>query len=95
MPIAEAIRTQHLLTFNYDGYIRTVEPHTYGTDRKGNRALRAYQVGGGSESGERIGWKIFHERDMTGLAVLPHSFQGPRSGYKRADQLFARIEAQL
>lgn len=46
MPIAEAIRTQHLLTFNYDGYMRTVEPHTYGTDRKGNRALRAYQVGG-------------------------------------------------
>ena len=69
MPIAEAIRTQHLLTFNYDGYMRTVEPHTYGTDRKGNRALRAYQVGGGSESGERVGWKIFHERDMKGLAV--------------------------
>lgn len=95
MPIAEAIRTQHLLTFNYDGYMRTVEPHTYGTDRKGNRALRAYQVGGGSESGERVGWKIFHERDMKGLAVLPHSFQGPRLGYNRADQLFARIEAQL
>ncbi len=95
MPIAEAIRTQHLLTFNYDGYMRTVEPHTYGTDRKGNRALRAYQVGGGSESGERVGWKIFHERDMKGLAVLPHSFQGPRPGYNRVDQLFARIEAQL
>ena len=95
MPIAEAIRTQHLLTFNYDGYMRTVEPHTYGTDRKGNRALRAYQVGGGSESGERVGWKIFHERDMKGLAVLPHSFQEPRPGYNRVDQLFARIEAQL
>ncbi len=95
MPIAEAIRTQHLLTFSYDGYIRTVEPHTYGIDRKGHRALRAYQVTGGSESGERVGWKIFHERDMHGLAVLPQPFQGARPGYKRGDQLFARIEAQL
>lgn len=95
MPIAEAIRTQHLVTFSYDGYRRTVEPHTYGIDRKGHRALRAYQVSGGSESGEHVGWKIFHERDMYGLAVLPQPFQGPRPGYKREDQVFARIEAQL
>ncbi len=41
MPIAEAIRTQHLLIFSYDGYMRTVEPHTYGADQKDHRALRA------------------------------------------------------
>ncbi len=95
MPIAQAIRTQHLLTFSYDGFMRTVEPHTYGIDRKGHRALRAYQVRGGSESGERVGWKIFHEREMRGLEVLLEPFPGPRAGYKREDQMFARIDAQL
>lgn len=95
MSIAEAIRTQHLLTFSYFGYMRTVEPHTYGTDRKGEPALRAYQVTGGSESGEHVGWKIFHERDMHNLVVLPQRFQGPRPEYKRGDPFFARIEAQL
>lgn len=62
---------------------------------KGTALYGPIRWGGGSESGERVGWKIFHERDMKGLAVLPHSFQGPRPGYNRADQLFARIEAQL
>ena len=95
MPISEAIRTQHLLTFSYDGYQRTVEPHTYGIDRKGREALLAYQVSGGSESGERVGWKIFHERDMSGLAVLPQPFRGSRPGYKREDKAFARIKAQI
>lgn len=95
MPIAKAIQTQQLLTFSYDGYRRTVEPHTYGIDRKGHRALRAYQVSGGSESGEHAGWKLFHEHEMHSVTVLPQPFRGSRPGYKRGDHAFARIEAQL
>lgn len=74
--------------------MRTVEPHVWHRP-EGHRALRAHQVGGGSESGKDVGWKIFHERDMHDLAELPQRFQGPRPEYKRWDQLFARIEAQL
>lgn len=95
MSIAAAIQARHLLTFTYDGYARTVEPHAYGIDRKGHRALRAYQVAGGSESGEHIGWKLFHADGMRGLAVLPQTFPGARPGYRRADQAFASIQAQL
>lgn len=95
MLMADAIQAHRLLTFTYNGYRRTVEPHTYGIGRKGHRALRAYQVGGGSESGEFVGWKLFHVHEMDGISASPQSFHGPRPNYKRGDQAFARIEAQL
>lgn len=93
--IPTAIHNKQLLSFTYDGYSRTVEPHTYGVDTKGHRALRAYQVGGGSDSGEFTGWKIFHVNEMRGLSTLPAQFAGPRHGYKRGDKAFSAIHAQL
>lgn len=95
MDISAAILGRNLLSFTYDGFRRTVEPHTYGTDTKGHLALRAYQVGGGSESGEYVGWKLFHVGDMLGVTVLPQTFTGPRPKYKRGDTAFASIRAQL
>jgi hypothetical protein len=93
--IPAAIQNKQLLSFSYDGYSRTVEPHTYGVDTKGHRALRAYQVAGGSDSGQFTGWKIFHANEMRNLTVLPAQFSGPRQGYKRGDKAFAAIHAQL
>jgi hypothetical protein len=52
-------------------------------------------VGGGSESGEFVGWKLFHAHEMHDISAAPQSFHGPRPNYKRGDQAFARIEAQL
>lgn len=95
MSIESAIEGRHLLAFTYDGFHRTVEPHTYGVDGKGHPALRAYQVGGGSESGEYVGWKLFHVHDMQGLMVQPLTFASPRPGYKRGDKAFMSIRAQL
>lgn len=95
MSIASAIQGQHLLSFSYEGYPRTAEPHTYGIDGKGHHALRAYQVAGGSSSGEYAGWKLFHVNEMHGLFVLPQRFAGPRPGYKQGDKAFSTILAQL
>lgn len=95
MSIAAAIQGRNLLSFLYDGYSRTVEPHTYGVDTKGHMAVRAYQVGGGSESGEYVGWKLFHVTEMLGVTVQTQTFAGPRPGYKRGDKAFAKIRAQL
>jgi hypothetical protein len=95
MDIASAIQNRKLLVFTYDGHHRTVEPHTVGLDTKGHMAMRAYQIAGGSESGEYIGWKIFHVQQMYGLAVLPQSFGGTRPGYKRGDKAFLDIRTQL
>ena len=69
MPIAAAIQARRLLHFTYDGFRRTVEPHTYGTDRKGHKALRAYQVGGGSARTTSGVTKL--------LPVSKPSFDGP------------------
>ena len=95
MDIAIAIQNRKLLNFNYDGFQRTVEPHTYGVDSKGHIAMRAYQVAGGSESGEYVGWKLFHVHEISRLVMQPQSFSGPRPGYKRGDKAFASIQMQL
>jgi WYL domain-containing protein len=84
MGIASAIRNRHLLRFSYDGYLRTVEPHAYGTDRKNRYLLRAYQVAGGSESGEFEGWKLFCEDEMVAITETSDKFSGPRIDYKQA-----------
>lgn len=95
MSIATAIQRRNLLSFIYDGFRRSVEPHTYGMDTKGHMALRAYQVGGGSDSGEYVGWKLFHVHEMLNVSVQPQAFAGPRPGYKRGDKAFTSIRAQL
>ena len=95
MGIADAIRNRRLIRFSYDGYLRTVEPHAYGTDRKNRYLLRGYQVAGGSESGEYVGWKLFCEDEMVALTVTNDSFQGPRVDYKRGDRAMDHIIAEL
>ena len=93
--IAEAIARKQLLRITYDGYIRDVEPHTYGIDKKSQCALVAYQIRGGSRSGEYIGWKTFRESEMHALSILDETFATPRHGYRRNDPAFASIIAQL
>lgn len=95
MSITAAIAGRQLIRFIYDSNVRVVEPHTYGIDTKGHLALRAYQVSGGSSSGESRGWKLFHVREMHGITVLSETFSSARQGYKRGDTAFATIHAQL
>jgi len=64
-------------------------------DIKGHLALRAYQVSGGSESGEYVGWKLFHVQNMQSVAVQPTTFAGARTGYKQGDKAFTSIRAQF
>lgn len=95
MIIADAIHHRHLLHFSYAGHARVVEPHTYGIDNQGNRTLCGYQVSGGSDSGKPQGWKFFRVERMTDMRVLEQTFAVPRPEYRRNDQAFATIEAQL
>ena len=95
MNIKNAIQTKCLLSFVYDGFQRVVEPHTYGIDTKGHSALRAYQVRGGSESGEYVGWKLFHTDQMQQVFVVTQHFSGPRPKYTRGDKAFRVIHAEI
>lgn len=93
--ICKAVREQRVLELRYHGFTRIVEPHVYGRDRHGTETLRCYQLAGGSESGERAGWKLL----KVGEAVLVHLTETgflPRPGYRADDpvirEMFCRLE---
>lgn len=93
--ITAALRKRQLLAFVYDGQPRAVEPHIYGRSGTGRRALSAYQVAGGSASGEPVGWKLFHVSDMLQVTLLPQRFSGPRPDYNAEDKSFRSVELRL
>lgn len=93
--ICQAIREMRLLEFTYHGYRRVVEPHAHGEDAQGHDALRAYQAGGSSSSGDAQGWKIFHTDEMLGVSLSGQRFSSARPGYKRDDKAMNRIYCQL
>ena len=95
MNITDAIQNRNLMSFIYDGFSRTLEPHTYGIDSRGHMAMRAYQVSGGSKSGEYAGWKIFHICEISNVRIQSETYAGPRRDYKRDDKTFLSIKAQL
>lgn len=92
--IAEAIRDTKVLELRYHGYSRIVEPHAYGLDKDGNEVLRCFQSSGGSENGERVGWKFMKVRDVVPLHASNQTFT-PRSEYRRNDKTMARIFIQI
>jgi hypothetical protein len=95
MSIVSAIRDHRLLGFRYDGRPRVVEPHIYGVNTKGHPVLSAYQLRGGSASGERVGWKMFLVQDMDDVRLLDDTFRRPREDYNPGDSAFAHVFAQL
>ena len=93
--IVNAINTKHLLRVEYHGYYRLIEPHTYGINQKAHEAISCYQVAGGSESNEPLGWKILLISEIHALMPTSNVFSTPRHGYKRDTETFSRIYAQL
>lgn len=76
--IAEAITALHLMQLDYNGSTRVVEPHIYGVDTRGHETLSAFQVAGGSLSGEHTGWKTFELARIEAIRVLASRFGKPR-----------------
>ena len=94
MEIAEAISQAVTIEFRYSGYVRTVEPHAYGRDKSGQEILRCFQVSGGSESGERAGWKLLKIADAYSIQKTKQKFS-PRSEYRRNDKAMQFMFCQL
>lgn len=92
--IQQAILTRKVLKIRYDGFLRTIEPHTLGCSSHSN-LLSAWQVAGGSVSGEQHGWKLF---DLTKIAQIEFDgkiFSFNRPGYKKGDSRMKRIIAEV
>jgi hypothetical protein len=90
----QAIKENKVLELRYHGYSRIVEPHAYGRDKAGDEILRCYQTSGGSESGERTGWKLLKVRDVFSLHLTKESFAA-RPEYRRNDKAMAFVFSQL
>lgn len=84
--LEEAIRSRRVVTFNYDGYPRVVEPFLIGTTTAGRPALRGYQTEGGSKSGTVPGWHLFSLHKIVGIAMTQREFSGVRAEYNPADR---------
>jgi hypothetical protein len=91
-----AVEDRKLLFFDYDGQPRLVEPHAFGTNKKGQLILRGFQVLGGSAT-TATGWKLFTLEKATNLIVTGElgTSQAPRPGYKAGDKAMVEIFAQL
>lgn len=93
--INEAIKNRKLLEFNYQGFYRVVEPHTFGIFTNGNELLIAYQVDGESKSRKPPFWSNFLIEEIEDLSILNDSFLEPRDGYKKGDKRFRYIFSEL
>lgn len=76
--INDAIQHRYQITFTYDNYSRTVNPHMIGK-LGGELHLHAYQVSNGSTSNPK-GWKNFKVENIVNISVLPSTFK-PENTY--------------
>lgn len=90
-----ALRERRVLELRYDGYSRCVEVHAVGYSQVGVAMMRAWQVRGGSASGEKVGWKLMRLSEALGAILSDEASQAPRKGHKRGDPGLARIVCEL
>lgn len=94
--IIDAVQHRRILSFNYDGLSRVVEPHAVGRSTAGNDVLRCYQTSGQSHHPPVPDWRLMDVRKIQNLSVLQdEKFISPRPGYKTGDKGMTVIYAQL
>lgn len=84
--ICDAIERRRLLSFDYEGGMRLVQPAVLGLHRTTDRlSLRAFQVGGVSRSGGPAGWRLYTVRKLRDVQMRDESFAAPPPGYQPDD----------
>jgi len=84
------ISSRTVISFEYNGGRRTVEPYCLGINHKGNTVLRAYQLEGYSETNTPTGWKMFLVPSINLIEFSFQSFQ-IRSQYNPNDKAMVEI----
>lgn len=92
---SQALRQGRVLELRYDGYSRAVEVHACGYTKQGHAVLRGWQVGGGSVSGERQGWKLMRLDEASAAQVSDQVSEAPRKGFKPGDPAMERIVCEV
>ncbi len=92
--IVSAIRHRNVIQFRYHNRERVAEPYAYGRDKDGAEVMRSFQVSGGSEGGQRTGWKLFKVAEIQSLLLIEDCFT-IRSDYKPNDKTIVTFYAQV
>ena len=82
--ICSAISSRQIIGFYYHGGTHLVEPFCLGVAMNGdadNESLLCYQVGGYSEFGEAVGWKLFRYSEISNLEATGDHFTDIRPDY--------------
>lgn len=85
--LSSMIDEMRIITFEYKGSTRTVEPHLIGVNKAGHLVLSAFQISGGSEAS----WRWFLLDQISNLSELSEHFDRPRPGYNENDSTMDRI----
>ncbi len=93
--VCAAIHDRSVIEFIYKNRTRIVEPYCHGVSQAGNEVLRAFQIGGDSDSGNPVGWKLYEMSRMSVLRTTGASFVGPRPGYNPNDTQMTLIHCRV
>lgn len=80
--IRQAIAVKQVISFDYKGHQRIVEPHIYGR-KDGVLQILGYQIGGRSSQGKLPDWRRFDLPLMRGLQLHGSGFPGAREVHAR------------
>jgi hypothetical protein len=72
--VVRAIFAHQIISFDYGGGRRTVEPHLLGLQEAGEVTLVAYQIEGFSASGTLPGWRTFFLSEIDQLHTENRTF---------------------
>jgi hypothetical protein len=70
-----------VVSFDYHGLRRTVEPHLVGVHEAGEAVLLGYQTSGASEGGDLPGWRMFIVSEVDEVELEDRDFPGPRPDF--------------
>jgi hypothetical protein len=93
--VIAAIKNKHVVSFFYDGAMRTVEPQTYGISTAGHPVLRGHQIAGGSRSGQTVGLRLYELAKMEGLRDTRISFAQAQPQHQRKDSAMSKVIISL
>ena len=92
--IVRAMQDKRCLSFFYDGFYRTVEPHVYGLGKDDQELLLGYQISGGHASAHKEPWHWFSVSKISSLGVSG-GFRGARGDYRRGAHALTTVFAEF
>ena len=89
--ICDAIAARLVITFVYEGKLRSAEPHLLGYSTRDILTLSAWQLSGGSAED----WRDFHCTKISNITVTTQGFSAPRRGYNPNGASFPSVICRI